>query len=52
MTDAPVALTVTLAEAVALCNLLGSLPVNQGGGPLWQKLVAQVQPLLPTEPEA
>ena len=35
-------LEVTLEEAVAIVNLLGSLPTSQGGYPLWQKLKAQV----------
>ena len=51
MTDQTVTLTVTLAEAVSIVNLLGSLPTNQGAAPLWHKLVEQVQPLLPPIPE-
>jgi hypothetical protein len=36
-------LEVTLEEAVAIVNLLGSLPTSQGGYPLWAKLKAQVE---------
>lgn len=43
-------LKVTLEEAVAIVNLLGSLPTQQGGYPLWMKLREQVEPLLPKEP--
>ena len=43
-----VILTVTLEEAVALCNLVGQLPTQSNAHPLWVKLVAQVQPHLPT----
>lgn len=39
-----VELKVTLEEAVAIVNLLGSLPTSQGGYPLWAKLKAQVEP--------
>ena len=46
-----VELKVSLEEAVAIVNLLGSLPTSQGGFPLWQKLKAQVEPMLP-KPEA
>ena len=44
-------LKVTLEEAVAIVNLLGSLPTSQGAFPLYAKLKAQVEPLLPKEPE-
>ena len=45
-------LKVSLEEAVAVVNLLGSLPTSQGAFPLFQKLKAQVEPLLPKpEPE-
>ncbi len=40
-------LEMTLEEAVAIVNLLGSLPTSQGGFPLWQKLKAQVEAHLP-----
>ena len=39
-------LKVSLEEAVAIVNLLGSLPTNQGGYPLWQKLKVQVELLV------
>jgi hypothetical protein len=45
----PVKLEVTLEEAVAIVNLLGTLPTSQGAHPLWAKLKAQVEPLLPNE---
>jgi hypothetical protein len=41
-----VTLNVTLEEAVAIVNLLGTLPTSQGGYPLWAKLRQQVEPLL------
>jgi hypothetical protein len=41
-----VALEMTLEEAVAVVNLLGSLPTEQGGYPLWKKLRDQVEPLV------
>ena len=44
-------LKVTLEEAVAIVNLLGSLPTSQGGYPLWAKLKAQVEPLIPKPDE-
>ena len=44
-----VELKVTLEEAVAIVNLLGSLPTSQGGFPLWQKLKAQVEAQMPKE---
>ena len=46
-----VELKVTLEEAVAIVNLLGSLPTSQGAHPLWMKLKAQVEPLLPKQEE-
>jgi len=45
MSDAK--LEMTLEEAVAIVNLLGSLPTSQGAGPLWAKLKAQEEPMLP-----
>jgi hypothetical protein len=42
-----VELKVSIEEAVAIVNLLGSLQTSQGAGPLWQKLKAQVEPHLP-----
>jgi len=42
-----ITLEVTLEEAVAIVNLLGSLPTSQGGYPLWQKLKAQVEAQMP-----
>jgi hypothetical protein len=47
MSDAK--LEMTLEEAVAIVNLLGSLPTSQGGFPLWQKLKAQVEAQVPKE---
>ena len=44
-------LEMTLEEAVAIVNLLGSLPTSQGGFPLWQKLKAQVEAQLPKQEE-
>ncbi len=46
-----VELKVSLEEAVAIVNLLGSLPTSQGGFPLWQKLKAQVEAQLPKSEE-
>ena len=46
-----VELKVTLEEAVAIVNLLGSLPTAQSAHPLWAKLKAQVEPLLPKPEE-
>ena len=46
-----VELKVTLEEAVAIVNLLGTLPTSQGAPPLWAKLKAQVEPLLPKPEE-
>jgi hypothetical protein len=45
-------LEVTLEEAVAIVNLIGSLPTAQGAHPLWVKLKDQVEPLLPKPEEA
>ena len=45
----PVKLEMTLEEAVAIVNLLGTLPTSQGAHPLWSKLKAQVEPHLPKE---
>ena len=42
-----ITLEVTLEEAVAIVNLLGSLPTSQGAHPLWAKLKAQVEAHLP-----
>lgn len=42
----------TLEEAVAIVNLIGSLPTAQGAHPLWIKLKEQVEPLLPKPEEA
>ena len=44
-----VELKVSLEEAVAIVNLLGSLPTSQGGFPLWQKLKAQVEAQIPKD---
>ena len=44
-----VELKVSLEEAVAIVNLLGSLPTSQGAHPLSAKLKAQVEPHLPKE---
>ena len=46
-----VELKVNLEEAVAIVNLLGSLPTAQGAFPLFQKLKAQVEPHLPKAEE-
>ena len=46
-----VELKVSLEEAVAIVNLLGSLPTSQGAHPLWAKLKAQVEVLLPKQEE-
>ena len=48
----PVKLELTLEEAVAIVNLLGTLPTSQGAHPLWAKLKAQVEPLLPKAEES
>ena len=42
-----ITLEVTLEEAVAIVNLLGSLPTSQGAHPLWAKLKAQVEAQMP-----
>ena len=47
-----ITLTLTLEEAVALTNLVGSLPTSQGAYPLFQKLKSQVEPHLPKSEEA
>ena len=47
-----VKLEMTLEEAVAIVNLIGSLPTAQGAHPLWIKLKEQVEPLLPKPEEA
>ena len=49
-----VELKLSLSEAVALTNLVGSLPTSQGAWPLFEKLKAQVEPHLPKpdEPKA
>lgn len=49
MSDAK--LEMTLEEAVAIVNLIGSLPTAQGAYPLFVKLKAQVEPLLPKPEE-
>ena len=46
-----ITLTLTLEEAVALTNLVGSLPTAQGAYPLFQKLKSQVEPHLPNHTE-
>jgi hypothetical protein len=46
-----VKLEVTLEEAVAIVNLIGSLPTAQGAFPLYNKLKEQVEPLLPKPEE-
>ena len=42
-----VELKVSLEEAVAIVNLIGSLPTAQGAWPLFEKLKAQVEPHMP-----
>jgi len=51
MSEAKLEMTLVMeaSEAVAIVNLLGSLPTSQGGFPLWQKLKAQVEAQLPKE---
>lgn len=49
MSDVELKVSLTLEEAVAIVNLLGSLPTSQGGFPLWQKLKAQVEAQMPKE---
>jgi hypothetical protein len=53
MSDAKLEMTLVMepAEAVAIVNLLGSLPTSQGGFPLWQKLKAQVEAQMPKTDE-
>lgn len=46
-----ITLNLTLEEAVALTNLVGSLPTSQGAHPLWAKLKSQVEPMLPKAEE-
>ena len=46
-----VKLEMTVEEAVAIVNLIGSLPTAQGAHPLWVKLKEQVEPLLPKPEE-
>ena len=46
-----VKLEMTLEEAVAIVNLIGSLPTAQGAFPLYTKLKEQVEPLLPKPEE-
>jgi hypothetical protein len=46
-----VELKVSLEEAVAIVNLIGSLPTAQGAYPLYQKIKSQVEPLLPKTEE-
>lgn len=46
-----VKLEVTLEEAVAIVNLIGSLPTAQGAYPLFAKLKGQVELLLPKPEE-
>ena len=42
-----VELKLSLEEAVAIVNLIGSLPTSQGAWPLFEKLKSQVEPHLP-----
>ena len=51
MSDVELNVSLTLSEAVALTNLVGSLPTSQGAWPLFEKLKAQVQPHLPKSEE-
>jgi hypothetical protein len=53
MSNAKLEMTLVMepAEAVAIVNLLGSLPTSQGGFPLWQKLKAQVEAQVPKDGE-
>ena len=48
----PIKLEMTLEEAVAIVNLLGSLPTAQGGYPLWAKLKEQVEAMIPKQEDA
>jgi len=52
MSDVELNLSLSLSEAVAIVNLLGTLPTSQGAHPLWAKLKAQVEPHLPKQEEA
>jgi len=51
MSEAKLEMTLVMeaSEAVAIVNLLGSLPTSQGGFPLWQKLKAQVEAQMPKD---
>jgi len=51
MSDVELNVSLTLSEAVAIVNLIGSLPTSQGAWPLFEKLKAQVQPHLPKPKE-
>ena len=44
-----ITLTLTLEEAVALTNLVGSLPTAPGAYPVFHKINSQVEPHLPNE---
>jgi hypothetical protein len=46
-----VELKISLEEAVAIVNLIGSLPTAQGAYPLFQKLKEQVEVHLPKQEE-
>lgn len=47
MQDVELKVSLTLEEAVAITNLIGSLPTAQGAWPLFEKLKAQVEPHVP-----
>jgi hypothetical protein len=47
MSDVELKVSLTLEEAVAITNLIGSLPTAQGAWTLFEKLKAQVEPHLP-----
>jgi len=47
MSDVELNLSLSLSEAVAITNLIGSLPTSQGAWPLFEKLKSQVEPHLP-----
>lgn len=47
MSDVELNVSLTLSEAVALTNLVGSLPTSQGAWPLFEKLKAQGEPHVP-----
>ena len=51
MSDVELNLSLSLSEAVAIVNLLGTLPTSQNAHPLWVKLKAQVEPHLPKPKE-